>query len=65
MNLQENEDVNIENFSITTPIHEAAFEALSQREKNNRKNLEWWNDELKALRREKENAYKKWLYNRT
>ena len=49
MNLQENKDVNIENFSITTAIHEAAFEALGQREKNNRMNQEWWNDELKAL----------------
>ena len=28
MNLQENKNVNIENFSITTAIHEAAFEAL-------------------------------------
>ena len=65
MNLQENEDVNIENFSITTAVHEAAFEALGQQEKNNRKNLEWWNDELKVLRVEKENAYKKWLCNRT
>ena len=58
MNLHENEDVNIENFSITTVVHEAASEALGQREKNNRKNLEQWNDELKALRVEKENAYK-------
>ena len=41
MNLQENEDVSIDNFSIVTAIHEAAFEALGQREKNNRKNLEW------------------------
>ena len=30
MNLQENEHVNIENFNITTAIHEAAFEALGQ-----------------------------------
>ena len=57
MNLQENEDVNIENFSIATAVHEAAFEALGQREKNNRKNLEWWSDELKVLRVEKENGY--------
>jgi hypothetical protein len=28
MNLQENKDVNIENFSNTTTIHEAAFEAF-------------------------------------
>ena len=27
--------------------------------------MEWWNDELKVLRVEKENAYKKWLCNRT
>ena len=40
MNLQENEDVNIENFSITTEIQGEAFEALGQREKNNRKSLE-------------------------
>ena len=40
MNLQENEDVNIKNVSITTAIHEVAFEALGQWEKNNRKNLE-------------------------
>ena len=59
MNLRENEDINTENFSITTAVHEAAFEALGQWEKNNRKNLEWWNDELKVLRVEKENAYKK------
>ena len=32
--------VNIENFSITTAIHEAAFEVLGQKEKNNRNNLE-------------------------
>ena len=38
--LQENEDVNIENFSITTAVHEAAFEALGQQEKNSRNNLE-------------------------
>ena len=42
INLQENEDVSIENFSITTAVHEAAFEALGQQEKNNRKNLQWW-----------------------
>ena len=36
MNLQENEDVDSENFSITTAIHEAAFEALGQQEKNNK-----------------------------
>ena len=48
-NLQENEDVIIENFIITTAIHEAAFEALEQREKNNGKNVKWWNDELKVL----------------
>ena len=58
MNLQENEDVDIQNFSITTAVHKAAFETLGQREKNNGENLEWWNDELKALRVEKENAYK-------
>ena len=40
MNLQENEDVNIENFSIITAVHEAAFEALGQQEKNSRNNLE-------------------------
>ena len=34
MNLQENEDVSTENLCITTAIHEAAFEALGQREKN-------------------------------
>ena len=34
MNLQENEGVNIENFSVTTAVHEAAFETLGQREKN-------------------------------
>jgi hypothetical protein len=28
MDLQENEDVNIENFSITTEIHEATYKAL-------------------------------------
>ena len=50
MNLQENEDVNIKNFNISTAAHKAAFEALGQREKNNRQNLEWCNDELKALR---------------
>ena len=58
MNLQENEDVDIEDFSITTAVHEAAFAALGQREKNNRKDLEWWNDELKALKVEKANSYK-------
>ena len=51
MNLQENEDVNIENFSVTTEI----LEAFGQREKNNRNNQECWNDELKSLRVEKEN----------
>ena len=34
------EDVNIENFSITTAIHELAFDDLGPREKINRKNLE-------------------------
>ena len=38
--------------------NEAAFEALGQWEKNKRKNQEWWNDELKDLRVEKENACK-------
>ena len=65
INIQENEDVNSEHFSITTAVHEAALEALGQREKNNRNNLESWNDELKALRVEKENAYEKRLCNRT
>ena len=38
-NLQENEDVNIENFSIATIIPESTFEALGQQEKNKTKNL--------------------------
>ena len=49
INLQQNED-DIGNFSITREIHEPAFEALGQWEKNIRNNMEWWNDELKALR---------------
>ena len=57
--------INFKRYSKFKAVHEAVFEALGQREKNNRKNLEWWNDELKALRVEKENAYKKWLCNRT
>jgi hypothetical protein len=41
---KKNLDVNIQTSNITISIHEAAFEALRQWEKNNRKN-----DELKAL----------------
>ena len=64
-NLQENGEVNIEDFSIATEIHEAAFKALGQWEENKRKDQEWWYDELKALESRKRKFLWKWLCNRT
>ena len=42
---------------IATEIREAAFKALGQWEENKQKDQEWWYDELKTLKVEKENGY--------